>query len=84
MFRGFEFNKECRVIKTGLYQQECGVLHDFLASDHTNVRFEYDTVAEAKNASQAIRRYIRENKQNLTAKQRNSYVFVVRKEDNKG
>jgi hypothetical protein len=59
------------------------VLHDFLASDHENVRLEYDTVAEAKNASQAIRKYIKDIRQPLLAKQRNNYVFIVRKEDNK-
>lgn len=82
MLKGFEFNKVCRVIKkSSLYEQEFDLLHEFLPSDHKNLRFEYSEVSEAKNASQAIRRYIRENKQPLVAKQRNNYLFVVRKED---
>ena len=82
MFKGYEFNKVCRMIKRGsAYQQEFDLLHELLGSDNKNIRFEYTTVAEAKNASQALRKYVKEIRQPLSIKQRNNFVFAVRKED---
>jgi hypothetical protein len=82
MLKGFEFNKVCRVIKkSSLYEQEFELLHEFLPSEHKNLRLEYGTIAEAKNAAQALRRYAKDNKQPLDIKQRNNYIFAVRKED---
>lgn len=79
MFKGFEWNKDCRIIKgKSMYAQEHALLHELCASEHENIRLEYSTDNEARNAMQAMKRYIVANKMPLTAKWRGLYVYVVK------
>ena len=84
MLKGTEFNKNFTP-KGGksVYTQEQNTLHELLASEYENVRFEYRNEQEAINARQAIILYIyiKANKQPLNAFQRKNFVFVVRNED---
>lgn len=79
MFIGFEFNKECRKLQDrGVYAEEHNILCDFLASKHENVRLEYGNEKESLNASNALRRWIKDNRKPLKVAQRRNYVFAFK------
>lgn len=61
------------------YDPERGATHEFLASNHENVCFEYDNEHEAKCARMAIQKYVREARQPLCASQRGNAVVLTRK-----
>jgi hypothetical protein len=80
MFKGFEYNKECRkFMDRSVYAQEHKVLSDFWLTDNENVRLEYGNVREAINASQALKTWVRENRRSLKIAQRSNYVFAFKK-----
>lgn len=80
MFKGFEYNKECRKLADrGVYAQEHKILCDFLASDHKNVRLEYSNEKEATNASQSLRNWTKKERKPLKIVQRKNFVFGMKK-----
>ena len=82
MFKGYEYNKFCKYIaKKSIYEQEYTLLHEFLASKNENICFEYETRREAVNAAASLTMYIKKAKQPLLIKQRENFVFAVRKAD---
>lgn len=79
MFKGFEYNKDFRkMANKSVYTQEFDLLHEFLATDNKNIRFEYSTEKEAINARQACATYIKNNNKPLKVMQRGNYVFAVK------
>ena len=79
MFKGFEFNKECRIIKgKSIYAEEHNILCDFLASEHENVRLEYGNDKEAKNAYSSLSVWRTKNRKPLRLTQRKNYVFAFK------
>ena len=79
MFKGFEYNKECRkLMDRSVYAQEHKVLTDFLVTDNENVRLEYGNEREATNATQALRCWVEQNRKPLKVAQRKHYVFVFK------
>ena len=82
MFKGFEYNKECRKLADrGAYAQEHNVLIEFITSDNENVRLEYSTEREAINAVQALKNWCARERKPLKLHQRTHYVFAVKKGD---
>lgn len=78
MFKGFEYNKNYRKIGgRSIYEQEVELLHEFLASEHDNIRFEYTTEREAVNARQSLTVYAKKNKMPLKIMQRENFVFAI-------
>ena len=79
MFKGYEYNKECRRMKDkSVYAEEHGILCDYLASNNENVRLEYGDEKEAVNAVQALRTWVKNNRKPLACKQRGKYVFAIK------
>ena len=82
MFKGFEFNKECRKLTDrSVYAEEHKVLSELLASDHENVRLEYGNEREAKNAYASLKKHIMQNRQPLKVAQRRNFVFAIKKSE---
>lgn len=80
MLRGFEFNKECkRFVDRSVYAEEHKILCDFMASEHENIRLEYENENEAQNAAQSLRRWAETNHKPLNIVKRRHYVFAERK-----
>lgn len=76
MFKGFEYNKECRkVMDKSIYAEEHNILCDFLATENENVRLEYGNEKEAANAKQALTTWVKKNRKPLRIAQRGKYVF---------
>ena len=81
MFKGHKFNQTCKNIeKKSVYHQERELLHEFLASEHENIMFEYSTSREAVNAAAMLKLYVQNVRQPLDIMQRGSNVFAVRRE----
>ena len=79
MLKGFKYNQDLRIIKgKSKYTEEHNALCDFCASEHKNIRFEYATVQEAKNASNVLRMWIKTNRKPLTVMQRNNFCFAIK------
>lgn len=79
MFKGFEYNKECRkLMDRSVYVEEHKVLCDFLASDNENVRLEYSNDKEAVNAVQALKTWAKLNRKPMRLVQRRQYVFALK------
>lgn len=79
MFKGFEFNKDCRRFQDrGAYAEEHNILCDFLASKHENVRLEYGDGREAMNATNSLRKWIAKNRKPLKVVKRKNYVFALK------
>lgn len=79
MFKGFEYNKECRkLMDRSVYAQEHKVLTDFLVTDNENVRLEYGNEREAVNAVQALKTWVKQNRKPLKVVQRRHYVFAIK------
>lgn len=84
MLKGYKFNQPYRKISSkSVYAQEYKLIEDFLAGGEKNIQFEYDSVKSAINASVSMRKHIAEYKRPLLVMQREAYVFVVRKEEEK-
>ena len=79
MFKGFEYNKECKKLKDkSVYAEEHKILCDFLATDNENVRLEYGNSREAQSAYQALKRWREANRKPLKITQRRNYVFGIK------
>lgn len=79
MFKGFEFNKECRkIMDKSIYAEEHGILSDFLATDNENVCLEYGSEKEAHNACSALSMWRKKNRKPLKIVQREKYVFAFK------
>lgn len=79
MFKGFEYNKSYKRIKSKtIYAKEIELLCEFALSDNENIRLEYDTANEAKNATQSFRTYIEQARKPLKIMQRDNYVFAIK------
>lgn len=85
MYNKIIFDKEIRTKqRQSQYDAERQETHDFLASKHKNCVMEYGSQREAKNAFQAIRKYIIEAKQPLRVSQTNKIFIVLTREDREG
>lgn len=84
MLKGYKYNQTMRKINNkSIYEQEFSLLHDFLATDKENIRFEYSNEREAINARQAIFSCAKKARQPITVAQRGKYVFAVKKAEEK-
>lgn len=79
MFKSISYNVNYK--KAGKYDAERDALHTFNASNHENMRLEYDSAREAIYARQAVLRYIKMAKMPLsvTANGKGIVVFRVSK-----
>lgn len=64
----------------GVYAREQVLLHEFTSSDKENMRIEYCTTKEATNATVSLKKYVRKSRMNLEVRQRDKFVFVLRRE----
>ena len=79
MFKGYEYNKECRRMKDkSVYAEEHSILCDFLATEHENVRLEYGNDREAVNASTSLNNWVKKNRKPLKLAQRRNFVFAFK------
>lgn len=79
MLKNIEYNKEYRIIRgKSIYQREFDLLHEFLATDHENIRLEYSNEKEASLVRNNIFKYINRCKMPLEVMRRGVFVFAVR------
>lgn len=80
MFKSITYNEDFpKIAKKSVYELEYDAMHDFCASEHKTMRFEYAATKEAVNAAVALRKYIAQARQPLDVAQRKEFVFVYRK-----
>lgn len=70
--------------KRSNYEAEYEVLREFNGSDNLNMRFEYDSIKEAINASAVIKKYTERARMGLVAHRNGKYVYVFKKEKYNG
>lgn len=79
MFNEVTFNvPEISIAKRTLYTREYDILHEFLASNNSNVRFDYGTTQRAVFARQAMKEYAKRNRMQIAFSQRGKYVFAFK------
>ena len=80
MLKNYKYNQ--RLITGGgrnSHQQEYDLIHAFLETDNENIMFEYETLDEAVSARQCIVNYAKKMRINITATQREKFVYALRK-----
>ena len=72
MLKGIKYNVNFKKrLVASKYDEEFKLLHDFSASKHENIEFEYGSDREALNATVALRKYIVKNRMSLRREKRN-------------
>lgn len=65
--------------KKTIYEQECKLTHELLASDDNNIEIEYYNDVEAKNARASVLLYIKKVRQPLEVMQRGKFLIIQKK-----
>jgi hypothetical protein len=76
MFKSISYNVNYK--KAGKYDAEKEALHTFNASNHENMRLEYDSSRETIYARQAVLRYIKMAKMPLSVTTNGKSIVIFR------